>query len=100
MDLQDLTLETFAPHVGTRFRVALTDGRSVELELTGAARQKDVHAAMRKEGFAIWFRGPADLLLPQGTYHFAHECLGDGAAFFIVPIGRKPEGYEYEAIFS
>lgn len=100
MDLKQLTVATFTPHVGSQFRVTLADGRDIDLELTGVAPQKDAHAAMRTEGFALWFRGPAEVLLPQGTYAFSHECLGDGAAFFIVPVGRTPRGYEYEAIFT
>lgn len=49
--------------------------------------------------FSLLFRGPADPLLPQGTYHFRHAALGD-FAFFITPVARTREATDYEACFS
>lgn len=49
--------------------------------------------------FSLVFRGPADPLLPQGTYRFRHAALGD-FAFFITPVARTAQAADYEACFS
>jgi hypothetical protein len=53
--------------------------------------------------FAVLFRGPAEPVMPQGTYRVEHEQLG-ALELFIVPVGPAPDeastGMCYEAVFS
>ena len=49
--------------------------------------------------FSLVLRGPAEPLVPQGTYLFTHAHAGD-YAFLVTPIGRWEGGFEYEACFS
>jgi hypothetical protein len=38
-------------------------------------------------------------MLPQGTYAFAHDDLGE-FDLFIVPIGQAPGVFQYQAVFN
>jgi hypothetical protein len=60
---------------------------------------REGHRNDRFVQFAITLRGPAEPLLPQRTYHFRHEHLGD-YAFLITAIARTEGGIDYEACFS
>jgi hypothetical protein len=49
--------------------------------------------------FALYFLGPRSPILPQAIY----TLRGDAVTFdqlFIVPVGQKGEGTEYEAVFT
>lgn len=59
-------------------------------------------------GVSLIFHGPANAFLPQKTYSFVHETLGE-LDMFIVPIGELKEnhegkivrtGFQYQAIFT
>ena len=54
---------------------------------------------LKRDSFSIFFRGPADVLLPQRMY----DLIADRESLphlFIVPVGREAKGYEYEAVFT
>jgi len=51
------------------------------------------------EQFSALFVGPAAPILPQGTYRFTHPALGE-VDLFMVPVGRRSQGIEYEVCFS
>lgn len=58
----------------------------------------------RREGasrdpFAIEFRGPSGVLIPQKTYQIEQED-GSPLEIFLVQIADKPEGSLFEAIFT
>jgi Domain of unknown function (DUF6916) len=92
-------LDTFAPHVGTNFRLEGNDG-ALELTLTEATPGgiKDTRRGARAP-FSLTFRGPAQPVLPQRIYRLDHAALG-GLDIFLVPIGADPEGVTYEAVFA
>lgn len=90
------TKEGFAEHVNTKFRVPLGPSGAVELELTQVV---STLSTPRQEQFSVFFRGPADVYLPQMTYRMEHDALGP-LDLFIVPVGRGPEGFQYEAVFN
>jgi hypothetical protein len=59
-------------------------------------------------GVSLIFHGPADKFLPQKTYCFRHETLGD-FDMFVVPVGELKErrdgsptrtGFVYQAVFT
>jgi hypothetical protein len=99
MELEELKEEVFAQHLNTKFYIPLEE-RRVELELTRVAGDKstlDKIAGVNR--FALYFLGPADFYLPQRTYRIEHDALGT-LEIFIVPVGLRGKGYEYEAVFS
>jgi hypothetical protein len=97
-----LELSDFEPHRGTVFELTGEGVPGAPLPLTLADTRTLVAGdgiANRRQPFGLVFRGPAEPLLPQSIYRLAHPRLGSHD-LFLVPIGRKPEGVEYEAIFT
>ncbi|HEX7278249.1 MAG TPA: hypothetical protein VF255_01370 [Solirubrobacterales bacterium] len=92
------TLETFTPAVGESFTVGGEGGATVELILAEAAAQ-DAGPHAPRPPFSLLFQGPADPLLPQGTYRFQHGSLG-ALEIFIVPLGRDEHGSVYQAVYA
>jgi hypothetical protein len=86
--------EMFAARVGERFRVRA--GRDVEATLRAveASPQRDGYTG----GFSLYFTASGELLA-QGTYRFEHDDL-EPIDIFIVPIGRRDDQVEYEAVFT
>jgi hypothetical protein len=91
----ELTQTTFAPHVGSSFRVQVGD-RALELTL---AEVSDVRLSPRVEVFSLEFDGPAATPLPQAEYQFDHPVIGE-FALFIVPVGCDGDVLHYEAVFN
>jgi hypothetical protein len=50
--------------------------------------------------FSVLFHGPAERLVPQGTYLFHHETMGSLALFIVPVVGSNAERILYEASFS
>ena len=86
----------FAENLNTKFSVRVDANRTIELELTGITES---NSAPNHEQFALAFRGPADVYLPQQIYPLEHQRLGT-MSIFLVPVGRDEQGFEYEAIFN
>ncbi len=90
VDLLSATDSTFSPYVGQRFRIG-SDNVS-HLQLNGVVRRGP-------SSFSLFFTGPGDRALAQGTYKFEHSDLGH-FPLFIVP-GRRQRGEQtYEAVFN
>jgi hypothetical protein len=94
--LENLKLNSFSEHLGTRFRVYGGEDTSVEMELVEAV---DRGSNAKQERFALLFRGPLDAAVDQGTYKVAHDKLGS-FDLFLVPIRISESGREYEAVFN
>lgn len=100
--LDTVTIDTFAPHLNTTFKVQHDAGVSdmtlirVKNLLDG---KRPRHAKAKRDPFSVIFLGPADRMLSQRTYHFMHDGIGE-LDLFIVPVGRDEAGTEYEAIFT
>jgi hypothetical protein len=92
--LDTVQLETFAPLVGRSFVTG-----EVRLELSEVRTLGHKRPDAPRDPFALTFRGPQGLRLPQGIHHF--ECEGLGAIeFFITQTGDGAKGSEFEAIFT
>ena len=99
-----LTLENFSLWQKTKFRVPLDPANTVELELSevnallnpGSVQAADQPA---QESFSLIFLGPNDRFLPQRMYTFEHDRIGR-FELFVVPIGRKPGLFQYQAVFN
>jgi hypothetical protein len=92
------TLEIFTPALGEAFTVGSEGGATVELVLAEAAAEDSGEHAPRPP-FSLLFEGPAEPLLPQGTYRFEHGSLGV-LEIFIVPLGRDGHGSAYQAVYA
>lgn len=91
-----LGFDQFAVQKGTSFRVAQVAGRPVDLVLDEVVQR---NGDPRFEEFSLFFTGPLQPPLPQGTYGMTHSALGE-QAIFITPVALDPEGYRYQAVFN
>jgi len=83
-------------HVGTQFDVLAEPARPLCLTLT---RIVEYTRTDRQEIFSLYFHGPTEPLLRQGTYQLKHAQLGE-LELFLVPVGKDKDGFEYEAAFN
>lgn len=98
VDLATVTKDTFAPHVGSRFSLPLSDG-VLELELFAVEALHGSPNAPRAP-FVLRFRTPAVMgHVPQRMYPLAHPVLGT-LEIFLVPLGADAQGMRYEAVFG
>jgi hypothetical protein len=102
-ELPWFTCDDFIDVVGQGFDVAAGEGSSLSLELVQATEGGEVGGpgpeGQLRQQFSLIFRGPADRMLPQGTYRLGHPRLGE-IEIFLVPLGPDPEGMRYEAAFA
>ena len=98
----DLELANFEPHKNTVFELSGEGVPGAPLPLTLVETRTLVAGdgiANRRQRFGLVFRGPLEPALPQRIYRLAHPEMGTHE-IFLVPIARKAEGLEYEAIFT
>ena len=93
---ENITKEMFAESLNTKFRLRGETPQPVELELV---EFNEGPPSPRQEEFALLFRGPQNIFLPQATYQFSHDTLGE-LEMFLVPVGRDQQGFQYEAVFN
>src|SRR6186713_1928366 len=95
-ELAALTADDFEPCKGENFQV--TSARGVlALELVDVRR---LGPALRDGGaFSLTFQSAPGPFVPQATYPIAHPKLGT-LEMFIVPLGPKNGGNQYEVIFT
>ena len=71
----------------------------MELRLTAAKKVMESEAArLKRTAFSLFFLAP--LLVPQQIYRVTHDALPEPLDLFLVPIGREPNGFSYEAVFT
>jgi Domain of unknown function (DUF6916) len=95
-----LTEKEFSKHVNTKFRVDLDAENSVDLELTevkGYLSKPNEQTGM--ERFSAYFLGPSEHYLPQKSYTFQHDQMGE-FEIFLVPVSQIDQGFRYEAVFN
>jgi len=86
---------TYRQQIGTVFSIAGPD--QVDLRL---ARVTDERVSGSIRQFSLFFHGPADRILPQGTYSFHHLGLGSLMLFIVPVVGSNHERIVYEACFT
>ena len=99
------TRETFAPYVGSTFRLA-TRAKGVAFNATlvsvidyqaqARARKAKTHGG---ECFGLTFRAGERETVSQGTYKFSHAALGS-FSLFVVPGKSEADGTIYEAVIN
>jgi hypothetical protein len=98
--LDQLTIESFEPHVGSSFWVREGDHK-IELRLERAAKVMESEAArLPRNPFSLYFLGPGSVFLEQKIYHITHDAFPDGLDIFLVPVGKEASGFLYEAVFT
>lgn len=96
--LDQLTIETFEPLVGTSFWIH-EKGHKIELRLTRAARVMESEAArLKRTAFSLFFLTP--ILLPQQIYHLTHDAFAEPMGIFLVPVAKEGDAYTVEAVFT
>jgi hypothetical protein len=99
--LESLTAEMFAGRIGERFRLRADADTAMQVELIDAKVLGSSAAAdpSRRKPFAILFRGPLTPVWPQRIYRVEHDGMGS-FDLFLVPVGPRNGGMEYQAIFT
>jgi hypothetical protein len=99
--LESLTAEMFTGRIGERFRLRADSETAIQVELIDAKVLGSSAAAdaSRRKPFAILFRGPLTPVWPQRIYRVEHDGMGS-FDLFLVPVGPRNGGMEYEAIFT
>ena len=98
--LDQLTVESFEPHVGSSFWVEFPTGGKVELRLVRAAKVMASEAArLERHPFSLFFVGPKTYRLEQSIYHVTHPSM-EALDIFVVPVGQDAQTYSYEAVFT
>jgi hypothetical protein len=101
--LETFTKDTFSPYINDTFRVFLGSIPPMDLVLISATEVGNSYGrgagTAERTPFSILFRGPMNPILPQQIYRMEHEQMGT-FELFLVPMGPKQGGMEYEAIFN
>jgi hypothetical protein len=100
--LEDFTLDTFAPLVGSAFTVRADPSSTLELDLVEAASLASAGSSPAgpvRQPFSLVFRGPLTPVAIQRIYPVEHPTLG-AFELFLVPIGPDQQGMQYQAVFT
>lgn len=96
---QEITVETFAPHVNTTFRIGC-QGEPFELELTEVEAQKQGPPIEgMRHPFTLIFKGPKDRLLPEGHYEVESDATGPWP-LYLIPIISLGDRQSYQVVFN
>lgn len=96
MSIELPTRDAFFACLHTRFRAVNVAPQPVNLELIEVTETIE---RANQTGFSILFLGPAEFPLLQHIYTLQHETLGE-MELFLVPVGRRENGFEYQAVFN
>ncbi len=96
MDLAEASAEDFNQLLNESFSIGVDDVEELVLtEVESKARMRDGG----RQPFALIFRGPGDIVLPQRIYRLEHESTGP-LDIFLVPVGQEDDHVLYEAVFA
>lgn len=104
--LDQLTIDDFAVHKDSTFRISLAPEAELEMELvlsevqalSDLRRRPSGDAVPGSPAFSLLFHGPPTPILPQRIYPLDHPELGQ-LEIFVVPLGPDAKGMRYQAIF-
>jgi hypothetical protein len=86
----------FHAQIDTMFRVK-SGSDPIPLRLAEVIEERSAGGIER---FSLFFHGPPDRMLPQDTYSFHHDTLGDITIFIVPIVGSNDERIVYEACFN
>lgn len=90
------TQQMFEKNLNEMFKVKTDSGEEIILELSDVSEIRDRGPY---DSFSIVFLGPDSMVLEQKIHEIAHEKLGTHS-IFLVPIGKRGDRVEYQAVFS
>ena len=100
LEIQDLTLDHFAPLLGQDFTIRLENGEAYTLQLDEAISLGSPAGPGLRQPFALRLCNPRrNAFLPQRMYSLEHPDLGN-LQLFLVPLGPDASGMRYEIIFA
>ena len=88
-------LAVFTEQVGSTFEVE-DPSSSFALKLIKVIEHAKTET---NEAFSIFFLGPPDHFMEQGTRTLRHARFGE-MEIFLVPVAKTNMGFEYEAVFN
>ena len=95
--LENLTIDSFAGHQGSSFRLVADGNQTLDLTLADVTALGDSGV---RQAFSLIFHAPVGgPTLPQRIYRLEHETLGS-LDLFVVPLGPKGGAFRYEVIFT
>lgn len=102
--IPELSLATFAPHLGTIFEVSAAGFRAVALTLIEVtpppSRQSQRDGAlMSGEAFTLLFEGPTAQNLDAGVYRLRHNALAT-MDLQLSPVGRGLKAQDYQVVID
>ena len=102
--LSELNFSDFSAQIDTKFVFFPETLPPVELTLRTAkpwalGRCIKEDEAKPPVSFSLVFLGPPKPFLSQQMYRVEHPVIG-AFPLFIVPVGKRPEGFLYEAVFN
>jgi hypothetical protein len=97
--LNEVTLDTFTPHLNTAFRLFPQGAGPVEVKLVRAEMMTVGKRTPNAYSFHLRFVGPKTPRLEQQTFEIEHPEIGR-LNLFLVPVAEDAEGRHYEAIFN
>ncbi|MGA7672510.1 MAG: hypothetical protein WBW04_18950 [Nitrolancea sp.] len=101
--IEQLQLSTFEPLIDQTFDIELPTGETFNFSLESVMplhnRTTDLADPDRRVPFSLLLLGSSGISMPQGTYHFIHESVGE-FDMFIVPIERRGDRLTYQAVFN
>jgi hypothetical protein len=101
ISLHELTHENTKDYIGSTFQIRFSDGSiDLTLERVDLIREKHVHPKMKRDAFALTFRGPRNPVLRQHIYPLFHEKFEEPLQLFLVPMAIEEQGAVYEAVFN
>lgn len=99
LELAAVSAADFSPFLHETFRLAVTDGVALDLELVEVHESGRKGPGQRRSSFSLLFKGPRERLLLQQMYRMEHGAAGV-MDLLIVPVREDEDGYYYEAVFS
>lgn len=97
--IESLYLEQFQPLLETDFVLRTGVETTFSLTLVEARSLGHRRAGATREPFALVFRGPAGLRIPQAIHALKHPALGQ-LEIFLVQVADNTAGSLFEAIFT
>jgi hypothetical protein len=95
VQLESLTLDSFAPRLQETFAVLAPD-QTLDFVL---AEVQPLGQSLNRRAFSLTFAGPLKPVLPQAIYRLNNQTLGV-LELFLVPLGPKGAVCHYEAVFT
>ena len=101
VDVSLLGLETFLPLLHSTFRARSANSAGTSMILMEVADRTRVAEPEQPllETFSLLFWSGTNRFLPQETYLFQHNEIGE-FPLFIVPVNRRRRYQVYEAVFN